>query len=125
MMKKSKWLALMLTGLVGPGPAVAAEDSNGARPGPTWAEFQKLQGEVEKQRQLIIQLMQSEQQRYDMLLKLMQTGAAPGAAAAAAATPGAAAAAADIGDKGSKGGSPPKMAEPSARTASIEGKVTV
>jgi len=53
------------------------------RPAPTWAEFQKLQSEVREQRQLIIQLMQSEQQRYDMLLKLIQTGGGPAAERAA------------------------------------------
>jgi len=69
------------------GNVIAAGDD---RPGPTWAEFQKLQTEVRDQRQLIIQLMQSEQQRYDTLLKLLQmNGGTPGdrAAAAAAAPP--------------------------------------
>ena len=47
---------------------------------PTWAEFTKLQNEVHDQRNLLIQLMQTEQQRYDMLLKLLGS-AAPAAAA--------------------------------------------
>jgi plastocyanin len=47
---------------------------------PTWAEFTKLQNEVHDQRNLLIQLMQTEQQRYDMLLKLLSS-AAPSAAA--------------------------------------------
>jgi plastocyanin len=52
-----------------------------AAPGPTAAEFAKLQREVAEQRQLIIQMLQIEQQRYDMLLRLLQTGGqlAPGA----------------------------------------------
>jgi plastocyanin len=45
-----------------------------AAPGPTAAEFAKLQREVAEQRQLIIQMLQIEQQRYDMLLRLMQSG---------------------------------------------------
>src|SRR5688572_21790417 len=68
-------------GLMGAGSHARAQD----RQGPTWAEFQKLQTEVREQRQLIIQLMQSEQQRYDMLLKLIQTGGGPAAERAAAA----------------------------------------
>ena len=39
---------------------------------PTRAEFTKLQSDVREQRQLIIQMMQTEQQRYDMLLRLLQ-----------------------------------------------------
>jgi plastocyanin len=52
-----------------------------AAPGPTAAEFAKLQREVAEQRQLIIQMLQMEQQRYDMLLRLLQSGGqlAPGA----------------------------------------------
>src|SRR4051812_12448606 len=53
------------------------------RPGPTWAEFQKLQAEVREQRQLMIQIMQSDQQRYDTLLRLLQGGGAPAPEAAA------------------------------------------
>ena len=43
-------------------------------PPPTAADFVKLQREVAEQRALIIQMMQVEQQRYDMLLKLLQSG---------------------------------------------------
>jgi plastocyanin len=42
--------------------------------GPSAADFAKLQREVADQRQLIIQMLQIEQQRYDMLLRLMQSG---------------------------------------------------
>jgi plastocyanin len=66
--------------LLGSADLATAEDK-----APSMAEFQKLQAEVRDQRQLIIQLIQSEQQRYDMLLKLLQTGGGTGAAAAAAA----------------------------------------
>src|SRR5688572_8352289 len=84
-MRSGKLVAAGITGawLLGVGSLAGAQD----RAGPTWAEFQKLQTEVREQRQLIIQLMQSEQQRYDMLLKLIQTGGgAPAERAAAAAT---------------------------------------
>src|SRR3954447_12083213 len=49
--------------------------------GPSAADFAKLQREVAEQRQLIIQMLQMEQQRYDFLLRLLQSGgqAAPGA----------------------------------------------
>jgi len=54
--------------------ARADEGSASGKPGPTAAEFARLQAEVREQRQLIIQMMQVEQQRYDMLLRLLQTG---------------------------------------------------
>src|SRR5262245_27225319 len=61
-------LGIILVGL----PSHAAEDPN--HPPPTWAEFQKLQTEVREQRQLILELMCNEQQRYDMLLRLIGSG---------------------------------------------------
>ncbi|HVY39093.1 MAG TPA: carboxypeptidase regulatory-like domain-containing protein [Polyangia bacterium] len=52
------------------------------RPAPTAADFARLEKEVADQRQLIIQIMQSEQERYDILLKLLQgSTAARGVAA--------------------------------------------
>jgi plastocyanin len=86
-MKSGKLISACVAGafVLGTGSAIVAADD---RPGPSWAEFQKLQAEVRDQRQLIIQLMQGEQQRYDTLLKLLQmNGGAPGAAAAAALPP--------------------------------------
>ena len=60
-------------------PAAAAGE-----PGP--AETARLQGEIDRlkqeladQRQLILQLMQAEQQRYDVVLKLLRAGGASGA----------------------------------------------
>src|SRR5579871_5447716 len=55
--------------------ALPAAAQDGAKPPegpPTRAEFSKLQSDVREQRQLIIQMMQTEQQRYDMLLRLLQ-----------------------------------------------------
>lgn len=49
---------------------------------PGWADLAKLEAELRDQRQLILQLMQNEQQRYDMLMKLINlSGGAPAAAA--------------------------------------------
>jgi plastocyanin len=60
-----------------------AADGKGreAAAGPSAADFAKLQREVAEQRQLIIQMLQMEQQRYDFLLRLLQSGgqSAPGA----------------------------------------------
>jgi plastocyanin len=50
---------------------VRAQDKASDNP-PTRAEFNKLQSDVREQRQLIIQMLQTEQQRYDMLLHLLQ-----------------------------------------------------
>ncbi|HEX3694985.1 MAG TPA: hypothetical protein VH374_06305 [Polyangia bacterium] len=49
-------------------PVRAQDPANG---GPTTAEFNKLKDEVREQRQLILQILQNEQSRYDMLLKLI------------------------------------------------------
>jgi plastocyanin len=54
--------------------SAAAADVRPADAPPTAAEFAQLKREVAEQRQLIIQMMQVEQQRYDMLLRLLQTG---------------------------------------------------
>src|SRR5262249_52622355 len=75
-------LALAVSPLAG---AAGPEQEAGA---PTRAEFTRLQNEVKEQRALIIQLMQADQQRYDMLLRLMQ-GQGGGPAALAPAAPAA------------------------------------
>jgi plastocyanin len=54
--------------------ALAPTRAEAAEGGPSAAEFARLQKEVAEQRQLIIQMMQMEQQRYDMLLRLIQSG---------------------------------------------------
>ena len=49
-----------------------AQDANGPAGGPpSRAEFSKLQADVREQRDLIIQMMQTEQQRYDMMLRML------------------------------------------------------
>jgi plastocyanin len=60
-------------------PARAQDDHPTPSGPPTRAEFSKLQADVREQRELIIQMLQTEQQRYDMLLRLLsgQGGGAP------------------------------------------------
>src|SRR3954466_11428293 len=60
----------------------AAEREKSAEPLPPSAtDFARLQHEVAEQRQLIIEMMRVEQQRYDMLLRLLQSGQVPPSAA--------------------------------------------
>ena len=91
---------------------------------PTRAEFAKLQNDVREQRQLIIQMMQTEQQRYDMLLRLLQGQGGgtplPGVAAAPAPVPSEAAPEAASEKQAKK-----STAAADRRPGSIEGKVTV
>jgi plastocyanin len=97
----------------------AEEADKSDHPAPTWAEFSKLQNEVLEQRQLLIQLIQTEQQRYDMLLRLLNS-AAPAAAAALPPAPSVPGAVAE--DKRS-----PRQVRTTVdnRTGVIEGKVEV
>jgi plastocyanin len=115
---------LLITGAALPARA-EGENPASAAAAPTRAEFDKLQTEVREQRQLIIQMLQNEQQRYDMLLRLMQgqPGAAalpPASAAATALNPLAAHEAAEA--DGKHGRAP---VESERKTASVEGKVTL
>jgi len=56
-----------------PGPAARAQGAadEGA---PTRAEFNRLQTEVREQKQLLLETLQAEQQRYEMLLKIIRAG---------------------------------------------------
>ncbi len=67
---------LALTLALGGHPAAARAADAKDRPSPTAADFAHLEKEVAEQRQLIIQIMQVEQERYDILLKLLQGNAA-------------------------------------------------
>ena len=71
-------------------PADATAPTAAATP----ADVARLQGEIDRlkqelaaQRQLILQLMQAEQQRYDVVLKYLQTGGTPPGDPAAALAP--------------------------------------
>jgi plastocyanin len=62
-----------------PARAVGERETTGAAGAPTAAELARLQAEIDRlkqevrdQRQLILQLMQAEQQRYDVVLKYLQ-----------------------------------------------------
>src|SRR5450432_4166005 len=106
-------------------PAVAQDNRVPEGP-PTRAELSKLQNYVREQRQLLIQMMQTEQQRYDMLLRLLQGQGGgtpvPGLSAAPPAVPSEAApeAATDKPLKKTTAAGPVDR-----RPGSIEGKVTV
>ena len=118
-MHPRKWLSLAAAAqaLAWQSPLFAQE----SKPGPSMAEFKQLQNEVAEQRQLIIQLMQNEQQRYDMLLRLIQGGsktALEGSAAAQASTPLA-------GGAASPAGKAPVADEPRKRLGTLEGKISV
>jgi plastocyanin len=62
-----------MTVALAPVSVVAAEKANEPPP-PSGADFARLQREVAEQRQLLIEMMRVEQQRYDMLLRLLQSG---------------------------------------------------
>ena len=107
-------------GQEGPGTSTTTR----AAPTPSMAEFQQLQNEVREQRQLIIQLMQTEQQRYDMLLRLMQGQGGAGGHAATPAPP-----TAPEGDRsrtaGTAAGSARSERPEGTRPGVLEGKVKV
>ena len=66
---------MAMTVAFAPFSVVAADKEKTVEPPPpTGADFARLQREVAEQRQLIIEMMRVEQQRYDMLLRLLQTG---------------------------------------------------
>jgi plastocyanin len=61
--------------VLAPPVALAADAKDKAEPAPpTAAQFARLEHEVAEQRQLIIQMLQMEQERYNMLLKLLPGG---------------------------------------------------
>jgi len=67
-----------------PTAAVSATPADVAR---LQGEIDRLKQELSAQRQLILQLMQAEQQRYDVVLKYLQTGGTPPGDPAAALAP--------------------------------------
>src|SRR5580704_11621687 len=108
-------------------PAAAQDNrtDKGPEGPPTRAELTKLQTDVREQRQLIIQMLQTEQQRYDMLLHLMQGqgGGTPLVGVPGAAEPTEAPASTDTAEKSTK--KSPAVAAVDHRVGAIEGKVTV
>ena len=103
-------------------PARAQEPATGV--GPTTAEFNKLKEEVREQRQLILQILQTEQSRTDMLLKLIgsQGDSAAARPADEAPMPGSG----EVVAAASGSGRTRAAAEPArARSSFVEGRVTV
>jgi plastocyanin len=123
---RRRLLATVLTGglLLPPAAIARAQDKTPDGP-PTRAEFTKLQSEVRDQRTLIIQMMQTEQQRYDLLLHLLsgQGGGTPlpGVSAAVPSAPAAPSSEGASEKPSARSGS----AAAEHRPGSIEGHVTV
>ena len=122
--KRRLLTALLAGGLILPPAATARAEERAADGPPTRAEFSKLQNDVREQRQLIIQMMQTEQQRYDLLLHLLQGQGggtpAPGLSAAPPAAPPASG-----GGEGDKAAARPERTAADHRVSSIEGHVSV
>lgn len=121
-MRKPRWLltSLLVAGSAthAAAPAIGAED---ASKGPSWSEFRKLESEVKEQRQLIIQLVQTEQQRFDTLIKLLQqNGSLSGAERPNMP-------AANDGDKRAVASAPSKSSDGggNSKISFIEGKINV
>jgi plastocyanin len=118
-------VGLALTPLVVPARAQDRPDRTEKAPEgpPTRAEFTKLQSDVREQRQLLIEMLQTEQQRYDMLLHLLQGqgGGTPFAGAPPATTPDEPAS--DAAHKAPR--KPAAPAAPDHRFGAVEGKVAV
>ena len=75
-MKRARNISLLGRLGIGIALAVSPVAATAAEPAaaPSAADFARLQHEVAEQRQLIIQMLQIEQQRYEMLLRLLQSG---------------------------------------------------
>jgi plastocyanin len=104
----------------------ASEDAGG----PSRVEFNRLQTEVREQKQLILDMLQSEQQRYEMMLKIIrsQGGTAEGIMLPPlplqGGASGAGSAAASQGEKSSERGRGAALAE-ARRTGPLEGKISL
>jgi len=126
--------ALLIAQLAAPAWAQNGQDGQNGQDAkapaapPTRAEFAKLQNDVREQRQLIIQMMQTEQQRYDMLLRLLQGQGGgtplPGVAAAPASAPSEPTPEA-ASEKQAKKSTTAAGVAIDRRPGSIEGRVTV
>jgi len=124
-------LKILLRGALGAAVAIgvveialpaSAQDPNAAAP--TMAEFNKLKDEVREQRQLILQILQNEQSRYEMLLKLIGAQGSSGARSpdeAPMPATGEPASAVASSSSGRARSTP----EPARRNSYVEGKVTV
>jgi len=104
-----------------PGPAARAQ--GGADEGaPTRAEFNKLQAEVREQKQLLLQTLQAEQQRYEMLLKIIRAQGG-GSVENLPALPSLDGNASTAAEKPAARSRSSAAAEAARRTAALEGKI--
>jgi plastocyanin len=123
-------IAALLTGslLLPPALTARAQDNKAPDGPPTRAEFTKLQNDVREQRALIIQMMQTEQQRYDLLLHLLQGQGGgtplPGLSTAPAPGPAAPPSAEEAAPEAPSGRSA-RASEHRAGPGTIEGRVSV
>ena len=121
---RSLWSGLLIGLIVTRVALPVRAQGDGATAGgpPTRSEFSKLQTDVKEQRDLIIQMLQTEQQRYNMLLRLLASQGGNTAAAATAALPPEA----DMPLPATSESSPRRQrVEVERRTANVEGKVSV
>jgi plastocyanin len=72
-------LAVLSASMLVSAPLLAADAAPAADVARLQGELDRVKQELAAQRQLILQLMQAEQQRYDVVLKYLQAGGAPGA----------------------------------------------
>jgi plastocyanin len=72
-------LAVLSASMLVSAPLRAADAAPAADVARLQGELDRVKQELAAQRQLILQLMQAEQQRYDVVLKYLQAGGAPGA----------------------------------------------
>jgi plastocyanin len=110
-------------------PARAADAAPASAAAPA-AEVSKLQADVERlkqevrdQRQLIFQLMQAEQQRYDVILKYLQSGGGAADASSALPPPPNPSSIAGRGAGGANGDGKDSAAAAAPAAATISGKV--
>ena len=123
------------TGRAGASPgagAGAGAVGEAGGPAPSRAEFARLQAEVREQKQLLIDMLQAEQQRYDMLLKIIRSQGGGAAAAAVEGVPpivvppaASTAGARPADERSGERSRPERAAENARRTAALEGKVEV
>jgi plastocyanin len=126
---RRRMMTALLTGSLLLPPALTARADDKAPEGPpTRAEFSKLQNDVREQRALIIQMMQTEQQRYDLLLHLLQGqgGGTPLPGLSTAPAPGTASPAPTEGSAAeAPTGRSARSSEHHAGPGTIEGRVSV
>jgi plastocyanin len=87
------WAVLVIDGAVAPVAARAADGPSVADFARLQADLGRLQQDLHEQKQLILNIMQADQQRYELVLQLLRTAAGQGGAAlpgAASSSPGAA-----------------------------------